>query len=100
MRWALAMISSLLIISSALLRPVSIHLGYQVIWKEEVCGKALNILRDRGYRLLIRGTLESELGAESDIKAELTEHCNSFRQAYCLVIPGTSPLKFLKVERG
>ncbi|RDD53850.1 MAG: hypothetical protein BA066_02285 [Candidatus Korarchaeota archaeon NZ13-K] len=97
MRWVLAITASLLMVSIVLLKPAAIHFGYQVSWKRDACLKALTIVEDEGYKLLLRDTSARELGS---LGAELTEDCDSAGLAYCLIIPGTDPLVFLKVERG
>ena len=99
MKWVLATMVALLIISLAFLKPISIHQGYQVLWKEEVCEEALSVVRSKGYRLLLNdASLTQE--PRSEVRVELTEECDSDSIAYCLIIPGTNPLKFLKVEKG
>ncbi|MCS7102361.1 MAG: hypothetical protein NZ992_00580 [Candidatus Korarchaeum sp.] len=96
MKWPLALITSLLIVSLAILKPLPIYLGYQVAWKVDVCETALSIVRKEGYRLLLNYALETPHGT----RAELVEECNSPSISYCLIIPGTNPLRFLKVEKG
>lgn len=92
MRWALALTIAFLVLMFVFSKPISIHQGYQVVWKGDVCMKALDIVKTEGYKLLLK-----EVGLEG---AELTESCSSSSIAYCLIIPGTVPLKFLKVEKG
>lgn len=96
MNWGITLMISLLIVSSVLLRPLPIYMGYQVVQKLEACRTALNIVERYGYKILLKSSLESL----SESRAELTEECSSSSVSYCLIIPGTNPLVFLKVEGG
>lgn len=89
MNWVLSIPIALLILMLAVLRPLWIHPGYQVAYKSDACREALTEVRELGYKLLLNSH-----------SSYLTEECSSSKMAYCLVIPGTKPLKFLRVEEG
>jgi len=82
MRLLLALLISLFLLSLVFLKPIFIHQGYQVEWKEEVVLESLSQVKKLGYKLLMNGTVKE---------------CSSSEIAYCLMIPG--PNGFLKVER-
>lgn len=96
MKWSITLMILLLMVSSVLLRPLPIYIGYQVVQKVEACKTALNVVEREGYKIL----LKSSLASLSESRAELTEECSSSSVSYCLIVPGTNPLVFLRVEEG
>lgn len=83
MRLLLAILISSFLLFLIFLKPIFIHQGYQVEWKEEVVLESLSRVKELGYGLLMNGTVKE---------------CNSSEIAYCLMIPGLN--EFLRVERG
>jgi hypothetical protein len=81
MRLLLALLISIFLLLFVFLKPIFIHQGYQVEWKEEAALKALAGVKELGYKLLMNVTVKE---------------CSSSEIAYCLMIPG--PNGFLKVE--
>jgi hypothetical protein len=81
MRLLLALLISIFLLLLVFLKPIFIHQGYQVEWKEEAALKALARVKELGYKLLMNATVKE---------------CGSSEIAYCLIIPG--PNGFLKVE--
>lgn len=89
MRWALAILISLFILLQVSLRPIWLHQGYQVQSKKDACLRVIATVKELGYKLLL-----------SSSEGHLVEECSSPEIVYCLIIPGTNPLKFLAVGGG
>ncbi len=88
MKWVLASISALILISSFLAIPSHIYPEWQIISKAYACSEAVRILNRIGYKVLL---------GESD-GGELSTKCmNDYGEGiyYCLFIPGTQPPEYL-----
>ncbi len=88
MKWMLAALISIIVVSYVLVIPTRVHLGWQVRWKARACSDLKRTVNELGYRILLgqsgQGELVSTCGGEKGIY-------------YCVLIPGTSPSKKMRV---
>ncbi len=88
MKWLLAALISILIVSYALVIPTRVHPGWQVEWKAKACSDLKKTVNELGYRILLgqsgQGELVNMCGGEKGIY-------------YCVLIPGTSPPRKMRV---
>ena len=89
MKWVIASISALILISSFLALPFRLYPEWQVKSKANACSKSVRILNELGYKVL--------LGESGDGKLVARCTFNDRRIYYCLFIPGTQPSKYLAV---
>jgi len=89
LKWIIAVISALILISSFLVLPFRIYPEWQILSKAYACSRSVRIINKLGYMVLLG---ESEDG-------KLVTRCafNDRRIHYCLFIPGTQPPKYLAV---
>ncbi len=88
MKWLIAVLISVLIVMRFLAVPARIHPGWQVEWKARACSDLEKTINEAGYRIL--------LGYSG--KGELVSSCGGGEGIYyCVLVPGTSPLKKLRV---
>jgi len=87
LKWLVASLAALLLISSVLTIPFRLHPGWQVKSKVHACSEVVNALNRASYRVLLGygggGELVTECRGGSGIY-------------YCLVLPGCG--KYIKVE--
>ncbi len=88
MKWLIAALISVLIVAYVLVVPARVHPGWQVRWKARACNDLKETVNELGYRILLghsgRGELVSSCGGDRGVY-------------YCVLIPGTSPPRKLRV---
>ncbi len=88
MKWLIAAFISIIIVTHALAAPIRVHPGWQVRWKARACSDLKRAVNELGYRILLGNS-----GA-----GELISACGDGKGIYyCVLIPGTSPPKKLRV---